>query len=360
MQNFPGKSLYAIKANDAPHVLAELHEAGIRDFDVASLPEIVKIASLADARAHLMHPIKSRDLIRRAYFEHGVRTFALDCEAELDKIVAETGHAKDLTLLVRMTCPNSFSEIPLEDKFGISWVEAPDLLRKTRQFADCFGLTFHVGSQAMSPAAYGQAMKVMSQHIVQAGVLADVIDVGGGFPSIYPGMEPPALADYMDEIREAFDQITVGMSCELWAEPGRALVAEAESLIVKVDARKDDTLYINDGAFGVLYDATHMKFVFPARRVETEAAMPGLQALAPFELWGPTCDSIDHMKGPFFLPPDTGEGDYIEIGNIGAYGRVMACRFNGFGHYQDALLTDEPMLSLYGLADALSGAAAGR
>lgn len=359
MQNFPGKCLYAVKANDAPHVLTELHDAGIRDFDVASLPEIEQIGALPNGQAHLMHPVKSRDLIRRAYFEHGVRTFALDCEAELDKILAETGHAADLTLLVRMTCPNTFSEIPLEDKFGISWVEAPDLLRKTRHAADCFGLTFHVGSQAMSPTAYGQSMKAMSQHIVQAGVLADIIDVGGGFPSIYPGMEPPALVAYMDEIREAFEQITVGNDCELWAEPGRALVAEAESVIVKVEARKDDTLYINDGAFGVLYDATHMKFVFPARRVETDRNA-NVQPLAPFALYGPTCDSIDHMPGPFFLPADMAEGDYIEIGNIGAYGRVMSSRFNGFGHYDDVRLTDEPMLSLYGLADALTGAAAGR
>ena len=211
----------------------------------------------------------------------------------------------------------------------------------------------------MSPTAYGQSMRAMSQHIVQAGVLADIIDVGGGFPSIYPGMEPPALAGYMDEIREAFEQITVGNDCELWAEPGRALVAEAESIIVKVEARKDDTLYINDGAFGVLYDATHMKFVFPARRVETDEDA-AIQPLAPFDLYGPTCDSIDHMPGPFFLPADTAEGDYIEIGNIGAYGRVMACRFNGFGHYDDVRLTDEPMLSLYDVADAVSGAAAGR
>ena len=172
--------------------------------------------------------------------------------------------------MVRMACPNTFSEIPLEDKFGISWMAAADLLRKTRQAADCLGLTFHVGSQAMAPAAYGHALRTMSQHIVHAGVVADVIDVGGGFPSAYPGMEPPPLADYMDEIREAFEHTPTGVHCELWAEPGRALVAEAESVIVRVEARKEDTLYINDGAFGVLYDAAYMKFVFPARRLERD------------------------------------------------------------------------------------------
>ena len=357
LQNFPGTCLYAVKANDAPHMLGALHDAGIRDFDVASLAEIEQIAALPGIRSHVMHPVKSRELIRRAYFDYGVRSFALDSEAELDKIVAETGQAADLTLFVRMACPNTFSEIPLEDKFGTSWVDAADLLRKTRQAADRLGLTFHVGSQAMSPSAYGHALKTMSQHIVHAGVVADVMDIGGGFPSLYPGMEPPSLSAYMDEIRDVFGHIAVGWHCELWAEPGRALVAEAELVIVRVDARRGDTLYINDGAFGVLYDAAHLQFVFPARRVEPEgAAAP--RALAPFALYGPTCDSVDHMPGPFYLPADIAEGDYIEIGNIGAYGRVMSSRFNGFGCYEEAVLTDDPIVTMYGGAEARSGSAA--
>ncbi len=357
LQNFSGTCLYAVKANDAPHVLGALHESGIRDFDVASIAEIERLGALGGARSHIMHPVKSRELIRRAYFDHGVRTFALDCEAELDKIIAETGGAEDLTLVVRMACPNTFSEIPLEDKFGISWVEAADLLTKTRQAAERLGLTFHVGSQAMAPSTYGQALKTMAQHIVHAGVVADIIDVGGGFPSVYPGMEPPALADYLDEIRDAIGHHAALRHCELWAEPGRALVAEAESVIVRVDARKGDTLYINDGAFGVLFDAAHLNFVFPARRIEPNGAAEP-QGLAPFALYGPTCDSIDHMRGPFYLPADMDEGDYIEIGNVGAYGRVMSSRFNGFGHYEEAVLTDEPMLTLYGEADAVVGSAA--
>jgi ornithine decarboxylase len=191
LQNFPGTCLYAVKANDAPHMLAALHRAGIRDFDVASLREISALSALADSRAHLMHPIKPREMISRAYFDYGVRSFALDCEAELDKILHETGNARDLTLMVRMACPNHFSEIPLADKFGISWLEAAELLRKTRQAADRLGLTFHVGSQAMASEAFGHALRSVSQHIVHAGVVADIIDVGGGFPSVYPGLEPP-------------------------------------------------------------------------------------------------------------------------------------------------------------------------
>lgn len=358
LDNFPGRLLYAIKANDAPAILRAIHAAGIDDFDVASLPELERVSGLTGARAHVMHPIKSRELIRKAYFEHGVRTFALDCEAELEKILTETGNARDLTLLVRMACPNTFSEIPLEGKFGISWLKAPELLQKTRQSAERLGLTFHVGSQAMSPAAYGQALRAMSQHIVHAGVVADVIDVGGGFPSSYPGLEPPKLASYMDEIREVFDHIAVGWHCELWAEPGRALAAEAESVIVRVEARKDDALYINDGAFGVLFDAAHMKFVFPAQRLDLgEEESRTHTGLAPFSLYGPTCDSVDHMAGPFYLPADIDENDYIEIGNIGAYGRVMTSNFNGFGYYEELIAQDDPMITMY---EAAAEAAATR
>lgn len=356
LANFPGKILYAIKANNAPEVVQTLFDAGVREFDVASLQEVEQVAKIPGARMHVMHPVKSRQLIRKAYFDYGVRTFALDCEAELEKILAETGNAQDLTLMVRMACPSTYSEVPLEGKFGISWLEATHLLRRVRQYAERLGLTFHVGSQAMSPAAYGQALRSVSHHIVQAGVMADVIDVGGGFPSCYPGMEPPSLGAYMDEIRSAFDQVTVGWHCELWAEPGRALVAESESVIVRVDARKDDTLYINDGAFGTLFDAAHLKFVFPARKV---GAKKGARqaAMAPFAFYGPTCDSIDYMPGPFLLPEDIAEGDYIEIGNIGAYGRVMAGNFNGFGRYEMANLEDEPMMSMY-LSDNMAAAGA--
>jgi ornithine decarboxylase len=348
LNHFPGRILYAVKANNAPALIAALHAAGIEHFDVASMPEIRQIAGLKGATAHIMHPVKSRRLIAEAYHDFGVRTFALDTEAELEKILAETGHAKDLTLLVRMSCPSNFSEIPLEGKFGISWHKAPDLLRKTRLVADCFGLTFHVGSQAMSPAAYGNALRAVSQHIVQAGVVTDVIDVGGGFPACYPGLEPPPLSAYMAEIGEAFDRLTVGYSCELWCEPGRALVAEAESVIVKVEARKGDTLYVNDGAFGTLFDAAHAKFVFPATAISKAGDPFTAVPLAAFDLYGPTCDSFDHMPGPFLLPQTIGEGDFIEIGNIGAYGRAIAGHFNGFGVYDEVVLTDEPMLTMYG------------
>jgi len=130
--HFPGRTLYAVKANDAPDVLAALHDAGLRDFDAASLDEIHRVCALAGARAHVMNPIKSRALIRAAYFDYGVRTFAFDSADELDKILAETGGARDLTLMLRIVCPNTHSEIPLEGKYGVALGDAADLLMHAR------------------------------------------------------------------------------------------------------------------------------------------------------------------------------------------------------------------------------------
>lgn len=345
--NFRGETLYAVKANDAPSVLATLFNAGIRHFDVASSAELRLVSKFPGAIMHVMHPVKSRRLIAEAYYDFGVRTFALDSEAELEKIVAETGDAKDLTLMVRVACPSTYSEIPLEKKFGAPWSIAPDLIRAARQKADALGVTFHVGSQMMCPIGYGHALRTVSQQIVRASTIVDIIDVGGGFPSRYPGMEPPALSEYMTEIDAAFDRMAVGYSCELWCEPGRALVAECESVLVRVDARRDDTLFINDGAFGTLYDAAHCKWVYPAQAFTSAGTPLAAWDMTAYDLYGPTCDSADHLPGPFMLPRSLSEGDFIEIGNIGAYGRVMASRFNGYGYYREVMLEDEPMLSMY-------------
>ena len=347
VDHFPGETLYAVKANDSLAVLNTLFNAGIRHFDVASVTELRTMAKFPGAIVHVMHPVKSRRFIAEAYHDFGVRTFALDSETELEKIAAATGHATDLTLVVRVACPSTYSEISLEGKFGAPWSEAPDLIRRARQRSELLGISFHVGSQMMCPVGYGQALRSVSQQIVRAATLVDIIDVGGGFPARYPGREPPSLETYVDEIRAAFDRMAVGYTCQLWCEPGRALAAEAESVIVKVDARRNDTLYINDGAFGTLYDAAHCKWVFPTRAFSAEGEPVNCRAVKTFDFYGPTCDSADYLPGPFLLPERIGEGDYIEVGNIGAYGRVMASRFNGYGYYDEVILRDEPMLSMY-------------
>ncbi len=348
IDNFPGRVLYAAKANDSRPIIDALADAGIRGFDVASLVEIERLARVPGAELFFMNPVKSRGAIATAYRDFGIRCFAFDSDEELGKIVAETNGAKDLTLYLRVACPNTHSLIPLEGKFGASSEDAPELLLRGRQIAARLGLTFHVGSQAVVPAAFGEAIRQIGQLIVASGVLVDAVDIGGGFPSRYPHSDPPELHSFMDEVVQAAGELAVKHSCELLCEPGRALVAEAESVIVRVDARRGNALYVNDGAFGTLYDAAYSGFRFPARLVT-----PARRKAKPptdFVLYGPTCDSADYLPGPFVLPESVREGDYIEIGQIGAYGRAMASRFNGFGEYDEVILRDEPMLSMY--ADA--------
>lgn len=344
LERFPGGVVYALKANDSPVIVEALLAGGVRRFDVASLSEIEQAGSLAGSELYLMNPIKSRETIARGYFEFGIRNFAFDTEAELDKILQETEHADDLSLFVRVACTNVHSLIPLEGKFGVSEAAAPALMILARAAATRLGVTFHVGSQAMAPASYADALKKVRRVIRRAGVKVDAIDVGGGFPSRYPGVEPPPLTAYFSEIERALDRLGIE-GCELIAEPGRALVAEAESVIVRVEARRGNRLYINDGAFGTLYDAAHSNFIYPARVVRAEAGP--FEPIESFAFYGPTCDSVDFMPGPFLLPGCVGEGDYIEIGQLGAYGRVLAGRFNGFGAYEEVLLADAPLLTMY-------------
>jgi ornithine decarboxylase len=344
---FPGDVAYAVKANSSPFLLGALYGAGIRHFDVASLPEIEDVATIPDATLHFMHPVKSRHAIRRAFHDLGVRSFSLDSEDELQKILDETDNCSELTLWVRIAVPAMNAKVPLERMFGVTGQKAAKLIVKVRQVAKEFGLTFHVGSQTVTPEAYTSALAEIHRLIVKAGVVLDRLDVGGGFPSVYASGRPTELSAYIDAIRDGFEKLPVGDRCRLMCEPGRALVSEAESLIVRVNHRRGNELFINDGSYGALFDAAHLNWVFPTRLVSDDV-VAAEEPLVPYSFWGPTCDSIDHMKGPFLLPGSIKEGDYIEIGNIGAYGRAIAGRFNGYGAYEQAILLDPPMISMYG------------
>ena len=349
VEKFPGKSLYAVKANPSPDLLQILWDNGVTHYDVASIAEVRLVRSvLPDAVLCFMHPVKAPGAIREAYHTHGVRTFSLDSSEELAKIVAacrdDAGEpAQDLKLCVRLRVSSEYSELSLASKFGCDLTEAPLLLQEVRQHADWLGICFHVGSQAMTPFAYVQALERARAAIAEASVVIDMIDVGGGFPSVYPGMEPPPLEDYFAIIHRQFEALPIAYNAELWCEPGRALCAEYSSVVVKVEKRRGDELYINDGAYGALFDAAHVDWKFPVRALEDDLIKPEMD----FAFYGPTCDDADYMKGPFQLPEDIQAGDYIEIGMLGAYGAAMKTDFNGFGAAERITVTDEPMESLY-------------
>jgi len=339
---FPGDVLYAVKCNPEPAVLRAVYTGGVRHFDCASPAEAALVrAVLPDADIHYMNPVKSRAAIREAWGVHGVRDFALDSADELAKLLDETGGGDDLGLFVRLAMPKGSAVHDLSGKFGASLAETARLLRASRPVAVRLGLCFHVGSQCLEPEAYARALALAAEAVRDSGVAVDIIDVGGGFPVSYADTVPPPLTDFIAAIAGAKWQFGLER-LRLWAEPGRRLVAGGGSVVVQVQLRRGQQLFINDGIYGSLSDAGAPGLRFPMRLLRPAA--PGAPAVA-FELFGPTCDSADRMRGPFFLPDDVAEGDWIEIGQLGAYGGCLRTAFNGFDRARLIEVADEPLLS---------------
>jgi ornithine decarboxylase len=344
--NFPGEILYAVKTNPNETVIKYIGDSGINKFDVASINEI-KLIKKIFPKAHIYYKntVKSREHIQEAYFNYGIRDFVLDTKDELQKIIESTNNAKDLTLFVRVSISNEHAEIDLSQKFGALPSEALGLLRLAKAHAKKVGLSFHVGSQCMHPISYAKGIREVGNIIKKTKIIPDIINVGGGFPSIYPDLNPQPLENYTNEIKKAFDQLKLDNIPELFCEPGRSLVAECGSSIVKVVLRKKQKLYINDGTYGSLFDAGVLNFVLPTRMIPN--GRMASKKLTAYSLYGPTCDSADFMKGPFVLPNNLKEGDYIEIGQLGAYSLTFRTKFNGF--YSDKIFEvhDKPIMSMH-------------
>jgi ornithine decarboxylase len=344
---FPGKVLYAVKTNSHPEVLKAIVESGIENFDVASIQEIKDIRAInPNAKCSYMHTVKSRENIKEAYFNHNIKTFSLDTKDELIKIIETTNEAKDLELFVRVAVSNEHAEIDLSKKFGALTSEAIGLLRLTKQYAKKVGLSFHVGSQCMHPISYAKGIADIGNIIRKTKIIPDYINIGGGFPAIYPDLVPQSLDSYFEEIKKGLLNLKLEKLPEILCEPGRALVAESGSTIVRVNLRKKQKLYINDGTYGTLFDAGTPNMVYPSRLIKNGKTIS--KKLTAFDFYGPTCDSMDYMKGPFLLPHNIKENDYIELGQLGAYGLTFRTQFNGF--YSDEIyeVEDEPIMTLYG------------
>ena len=343
---FPGQVLYAVKTNPHPLVLKTIIESGINNFDVASIKEIETIKRISpNANCSYMHTIKSRENIKEAYFNHGIKTFSLDTKDELIKIIESTNHAKDLDLFVRVSVSNEHAEIDLSKKFGAISSEASGLLRLAKQYSKKIGLSFHVGSQCMHPISYAKGISEIGNIIKRTKIVPDVINIGGGFPTIYPDLVPQSLDSYFYEIRKALKNLKIEKLPKIICEPGRAIVAESGSTIVRVNLRKKQKLYINDGTYGTLFDAGVPNIVYPARLITNRRVIS--KKLTSYDFYGPTCDSMDYMKGPFVLPNNIKENDYIELGQLGAYGLTFRTDFNGL--YSDNIfeVEDSPIMTMY-------------
>ena len=347
-KKFPGKILYAVKTNPNQEVIKTLIRSGIEHFDVASVEEIKAVREFSkSAKCSFMHTVKSRESIRDAYFKYGVKTFALDTKDELIKIIESTSGAKDLELFVRVAVSNEHAEIDLSKKFGALSTEAAGLLRLVKQYSSKIGLSFHVGSQCMHPISYAKGITEIGNIINKTKIVPDFINVGGGFPTIYPDLIPQSLSSYFEEIKKSLENLKLNSLPEIICEPGRALVAESGSTIVRVNLRKKQKLYINDGTYGTLFDAGTPNIVYPSKMIKDSSNKIISKKLTAFDFYGPTCDSMDYMKGPFLLPNNVKENDYIELGQLGAYGLTFRTEFNGFFSNEIYEVDDNPIMSLY-------------
>ena len=345
-ENFPGKILYAVKTNPHEKVIKHIIANGIKDFDVASLNEIKLIKKInSEVNLHFMHTVKSKESISSAYFDYGVKSFSLDNKDELRKILEATNQAKDLKLFVRIAISNEHAEIDLSRKFGAHPSEALGLVRLCKEHSKKLGISFHVGSQCMHKISFSKGLKEIENIIKKTKIIPDTINIGGGFPAIYPDLKPEPLINYMEEIKKGVSNLKLNKTPEIICEPGRAIVAESGSTIVKVILRKKQNLYLNDGTYGSLFDAGVPNFVLPTRMITNGRVQS--KKLTSFSFFGPTCDSLDYMKGPFLLPNNIKEGDYIELGQLGAYGLTFRTNFNGFYSNEIFEVKDKPIMSLY-------------
>ena len=294
-----------------------------------------------------MHTVKSRESIKEAYFNFGIKTFALDTKDELIKIIETTDNAKDLELFIRVAVSNEHAEIDLSKKFGALNSEASGLLTLEKLHSKKIGLSFHVGSQCMHPISYSKGINEMGNIIKKTKIIPDYINIGGGFPTIYPDLVPLSLESYMEEIKKSLENLNLKNMPQIICEPGRALVAESGSTIVRVNLRKKQKLYINDGTYGTLFDSGTPNIVFPSKLIKENSSKIISKKMTAFDFYGPTCDSMDYMKGPFLLPNNIKENDYIELGQLGSYGLTFRTQFNGYYSNEIYEVEDKPIMSMY-------------
>lgn len=334
---FPGRVLYAVKANDHPLVVSSLIAGGVRHFDCASLPEVEMVRSLSEeAKCYFMTPVRLRGAARSAQADFGVRHFMIDHLSGLDRLAAEID-LSGTVVFARMAVSHRAAMIDLSNnRFGAPAADIPEILAAIRAAGAEPALAFNVGSSVTSPEAYAHSLGLARDVLSRVNFRVRLLDVGGGFPRPYPGFQVPPLDAYFNAFRRDLPSLALAEDAELMAEPGRALAAPGVSAIVEVCLRKEDRLYLNDGMYGIFWELRfkgHRRF--PVRAFRDGEALNG--DLQSFRLYGPTCDSSDELPGNVDLPADVRPGDHLEFGCIGAYSLAGRTRFNGF--HSDTIVT---------------------
>ncbi len=337
-----GLIAYAVRANPEPKVLENLFSAGVDWYACDTLSEIESVQRLLpDARLLFMHPVKSEQAIETAYKKHRVRSFVIDHPDELRKIKAHTGN--DATLIVRIAGPPG-ALLSEGYRFGCSVPEAVSLCHAVVDAGYKLGLSFHLGSQVMDPDMYDEAFLLIREVMYRARYMLDCVSVGGGFPAIYDNMWPEPLPNYMRVIKRGLAKLHLPNSCHVFVTPGRALVADSVAILAKVEQRRGQTLYINDGQMGALGSVNVRWWRPPVRLVRPSGPIKG--RLMPYRFSGAACYGNDLLPGPFFLPADTRAGDYIELGQMGAYCGSIFTAFHSLPWPEMVTVADDPPIPL--------------
>jgi ornithine decarboxylase len=336
LSGFPGRVLYAVKANSDPNVLQLLMGEGVRHFDCASLREIELVDNInPDAKKYFMTPVRIREAAQTAQQKHGVRHFLVDHLSGLSQLAGEIDMSRSV-VFARMAVHHESAFEDLSLRFGAQPEEMPQLLQAIRDSGAEPALAFNVGSSVTDPEAYRYSISITKSVLEQLPFRLRLLDVGGGYPKSYPDFIVPELEQYFRAVEESVATLPLADNAEVLGEPGRALAAPGMSAVVEVLLRKDKRLYINDGMYGVFWllriDGPDR---FPVRAYRDGKPLEG-EAME-FQVNGPTCDSTDTLPGLVPLAADIRPGDYLEFGNIGAYSISGRTDYNGF--YSDRIVS---------------------
>ena len=325
---------YAVKANPAPEVLTLLAKLG-SCFDTASIPEI-EMALAAGAPAERIsygNTIKKERDVARAY-ALGVRLFAVDCKAEVDKIARAAPGSR---VFCRFLHDCAGAEWPLSRKFGCDPAMAVDVLEHAHRLGlVAHGVSFHVGSQQRRTQSWDGALKsaaTIFRACAERGINLSMVNLGGGFPTRYL-KDVPTVKSYGTSIFRALRKHFGNAIPETIIEPGRGMVGNAgviEAEVVLV-ARKSETdevrwVYLDIGKFHGLAETIDESIRYPIRTTKDRDEM------APCIIAGPTCDSVDvlYEKTPYPLPVSLAIGDKVLIEATGAYPTTYSSvGFNGY------------------------------
>lgn len=332
IENFAGETSYAVKANSESLVIAELVKAGITTFDVASLHEMKIVRDiLPTATLHYHNPIRSHQEVSIALHLYGCKRFSVDHIDALQALYEQASDASEIEVAIRFRMETQSKAVQsFKSKFGVLRDEAVSLLEEAHKMGFKTGMTFHPGSQTTSPAPYLEHMEEAKLINGQLTTDIDFLNIGGGFPSQYKGLETAPLQVFFDEIKSAYEAYFKPLNTHLECEPGRSLVANAGTLVTEVKVARSDRreLYLNDGIYGGLMEFHQFPDLFP----EYVAKQNSHKNLSMnWTVYGPTCDPVDVLPYALDLPETIKAGDIIEFHGVGAYSTATATRFNGYG-----------------------------